>query len=218
MDRGSRERSGRARRADQKSVCVIRPRRSRSAALDAREQVGRDAGGLAKPVDLRQDRARAIVRDERVGDAVVGDEAVLHRLLVVVLTREQQGAALRAQLGFRTVRRAAGVERLARAADAPRPQPALQFGIRHREDDRPERPAVHQRIERVGLADRAREAIEDESVRRVGLRQPVAHEVDHQVVTDQIPASMVALTRMPSSVRALTAARRMSPVEIAGTQ
>ena len=43
-------------------------------------------------------------------------------------------------------------------------------------------------VERLGLRDRPREAVEHEAVGRVGPRQPLADERDHEVVRDEVAA------------------------------
>jgi hypothetical protein len=71
-------------------------------------------------------------------------------------------------------------------------------------------------LHRVGLRDGAREAVEQEALGAVGLRQPLLDQADDDVVADQPPASITFLAATPSGVPALTAARSMSPVEICG--
>jgi hypothetical protein len=48
----------------------------------------------------------------------------------------------------------------------------------------------HHAVQGLGLRDRAREAVEDEAVLGVGMREPVADQVDHQIVGDE-PAGVV---------------------------
>jgi hypothetical protein len=68
----------------------------------------------------------------------------------------------------------------------------------------------------VGLRDGAREAVEQEAVGAVGLRDAFLDQADDDVVADQAAASITFLAARPSGVPALTAARSMSPVEICG--
>jgi hypothetical protein len=49
------------------------------------------------------------------------------------------------------------------------------------------------RIERLSLWQRAREAVEDEAVHRVRLREALAHDLDGQVVRDELTRVHVGL-------------------------
>ena len=73
-------------------------------------------------------------------------------------------------------------------------------------------------IERLGLADRAGEAVEDEAAVGVSsLVEPLVDDADHDVVGHAArPRPCISLALRPNSVPSLTAARSMSPVEMCG--
>ena len=56
---------------------------------------------------------------------------------------------------------------------------------------------LEQAIERLGLGDRAGEAVQDEAARGVGLAQPLGDEADHDVVGHQAAAVHDALGLAP---------------------
>ena len=67
-------------------------------------------------------------------------------------------------------------------------------------------------VERLGLRHGAREAVEDEAVRGIRFGDSRRQHLDDDVVGTSRPASMIALTRVPSALPEATAARSMSPV------
>ena len=71
---------------------------------------------------------------------------------------------------------------------------------------------VERHVERLGLADRAREAVEQEAVlaSSVSTRSRITPMIT--LVGHEVAAVHVLLGLLPSSVSSLTASRRMSPV------
>src|SRR2546427_3800466 len=91
---------------------------------------------------------------------------------------------------YTTLFRSFDVEhRAAAAADAPAGETAHQLLARHLDHDHGlEGPALTRErgVERLGLADRARKAVEHEPRRAIRGREPVLHDPDHHVVGNQL--------------------------------
>lgn len=72
---------------------------------------------------------------------------------------------------------------------------------------------VEHGLQRLGLGDRAREPVENEALRGIRLRDPVADDADDDLVRDEAAGFHHRLGLEATGVPAATAARSMSPVE-----
>ena len=132
---------------------------------------------------LPERRAHAVVLHERTAS---GASCTCSRSRTTASLSSRRAtsvsAALRARRETRRRRRPAV------RADAPGAQPAHQCVFRHHDlDDDQRRPRSSMLVERVGLRDRSRKPVEDESPLGVRPREPLARDADDDVVGDEPP-------------------------------
>ena len=137
-----------------------------------------------------QDAARGVMRQDRRGLAVVGVEASLHRVAVVVGAAGEAGAMTH----IAHARDGGGLERVVipRAAGGAGEAPgdALDQGrvidlqLHHRVQRHA--PGRQQPIQRLGLRHCAREAVQDEAIGAIRLLDPVSQHADDDVVGDEL--------------------------------
>jgi len=73
-------------------------------------------------------------------------------------------------------------------------------------------------VQRLGLADGPREAVQDEAGGAVGLGEPLEHHPGHQRVGDQVAAAQERLGGLPERVAWPTWRRSSAPTWIAGSR
>ncbi len=149
---------------------------------------------------------RAVVVDERLGLAAVDRQPVADRRLVVVVTLEQLATAdvtdARALAGgSKTTLYPLPHERQARRPASRWTSSSSGTSMSRTSVSAPAGVGEHL-IERAGLLERAREAVEHESLRRVRLCQALADDADHDLVGDQLARIHERFAAAPSSVPA----------------
>jgi hypothetical protein len=162
----------------------------RTKAVNSRTKCLRHHGRLLQSIDRGKCWPRPIERDHWLSEGGVRFETVAYCCRIVILSRDELAAAVRAWFGMRLMRIVSGRDgdglrdaaRRTDASSAETPDNLLMGNVNQNDNERRRR---RHRVEGLGLNHRARKAVENEASRGIRSRDPLADQICHQVITDQ---------------------------------